>query len=171
MEIITLYCSVLLSILFLSTGLDKFLHFYKHVVSTRKYDLIPARFIKIVIALMGTLELYVSIGLLIKTWKESAGLVAIVLLIIYTYAMVHQMRKGSKNLNCGCGGLIGDQEITWKSIARNAVLIMGVVVTYIFPQEFMMNSILPTYLSSILIILITSISLKMIEFKKIENVK
>lgn len=99
METIALYCSVIMSLLFLSTGADKFLHFNKHIKSTGEYDLIPTFLNKPVIVLLGILEVFISIGLLVGKGKEGAGILGIIILVIYTCAMAHQIRKGREILS------------------------------------------------------------------------
>jgi uncharacterized membrane protein YphA (DoxX/SURF4 family) len=172
-ESISLYCAILMSILFLSTGIDKFLRFHRHVASIKNYRIIHSALIKPAAITLGALEVSISLCLLIGKGHEIAVIIGLIMLITYTCAMVHQLRKGDKNLNCGCGGLIGNHTITWKSVGRNIFLIVCLLIVEAFTNEhyYTINTIIPTVLSSSLFVLITITALKLIEYKKVFNLK
>jgi hypothetical protein len=168
MEYLALYCSVILSILFLSTGFDKFFHFKKHLSSVERYGLLPEVLNIPAVVLLGVAELYIGAGLMSGIQLNLVVALGSILLAAYMWAMVQQLRKGNR-IDCGCGGLIGSQVITRKSVWRNGVLISGLLSVYMLagagPYDIL--SLVPTVLASTIAVLMVVVLLKVVELKKI----
>lgn len=52
-------------------------------------------------------------------WAQFAGLV---LLAVVTGAVVVNLLRGRTDIDCGCGGASGDQQLSWALVGRNGVL-------------------------------------------------
>lgn len=116
------------SFLFLSTGIDKLLHFNKHskIVSI----VISNNIVKnILFSLLIFSELLTSFTLVVpKKHYETFGLIlTIVLLITYSVFMCYIIlfkKNIIGNVLCNCGGILGDFFIDKKLIIRNILFIV-----------------------------------------------
>lgn len=116
------------SLLFLSTGIDKILHFEKHskIMST----IIDNKSIKnILFSLLIVLELTASVLLFSQnsTFENIGLLLSILILTIYSVFMSYYIlfkENSKKPTLCNCGGVLGDSVIRWKLVLRNVFFII-----------------------------------------------
>lgn len=126
---------ILLATLFLSTGFDKLMKKEEHFVILKEYRIIPEKLNR----LLGTIEIYIEvitgIMLLIGLFVKTFGLIAIFLLLTYSYAIGLNLYRGRKEISCGCGGIAGNHHLSWKLIFRNSILIIILLCVLIFQSS------------------------------------
>jgi uncharacterized membrane protein len=90
-----------LALLFLFTGIDKAFHYGGFVKALGGYVLVPdgaERFLALPVILC---EILVGAGLLVRTWRAPAALLATVLLTLFTIALAVNQRY-APGVECGC---------------------------------------------------------------------
>ncbi|WP_394558031.1 MauE/DoxX family redox-associated membrane protein [Priestia aryabhattai] len=50
-------------------------------------------------------------------------ILAIILFTCFTITILINVIRGNRNIDCGCGGILGDQQISWKIIIRNLLFV------------------------------------------------
>lgn len=83
------------------------------------------------------LQLVASSARILLIWEAAAGLLllpavtrpwgaalAAGLLIVVTGAVVVNLLRGRTEIDCGCGGVEGGQQLSWALVARNGVLVL-----------------------------------------------
>jgi hypothetical protein len=68
------------------------------------------------------LECLVAAGLLVPDLRGYAGALAVGLLAVYAAAIGINLRRGRRDLACGCGGSGEERPIAWWMVWRNGVL-------------------------------------------------
>lgn len=121
-----------------------------------------------------SIRIFIGIGFLLgfATFYVIPG--AILLLIIYTIAIIINLVKGRVDFDCGCGGLVGAHKLSKNLVFRNVLLIFVLIGGFtvqpfsLFAMAFdykffLMNSVY------ILGILVTLTSKEMFDLK--QNIK
>lgn len=125
--ILILALQLVIGIIFISSGVHKISNFSNYISDIKSYKLLP----NYMVVPFG----YFDIGLNVLIFSshvtgkyiELTSLLGIGLLIIYTAALSISLIRGYKNLNCGCGGVVGSHKVSWKLVLRN-LLIIGVLI-------------------------------------------
>lgn len=86
------------------------------------YRLLPAAATPAVALLVALSELLAGIGLVIEPWRASAALLAIALLVTVSSAVAINLGRQRRTIDCGCGGLGEQQQLSWGLVLRNALL-------------------------------------------------
>ena len=90
---------------------------------TLDYQLLPERAARIFAVVLPWLELAVASALIFDVALPIAGLVASLLLICFTIAVIANLRRG-REVACSCYGIIGTKTIGWGTVARNFLLLL-----------------------------------------------
>ena len=91
------------------------------------YQLLPKSLVGLSARIIPPLELAVAAGLLVPALVWPAAIGGSVLLAAFAGAMVINLRRG-RRIKCGCAGASSASRISWALVARNGVLIGGVLV-------------------------------------------
>ncbi len=86
------------------------------------YRLLPEVLSAPVAALIMVAEAAAGVGLLVPAARPWAQIGALVLLGAVTSGVVVNLWRGRSELSCGCGGVSGDQSLSWALVARNVAL-------------------------------------------------
>jgi hypothetical protein len=86
------------------------------------YDLLPEAWIKPVTYLLISIEIMISLGLMIPAFNTVAMSIAILLLLSYAIAMLINIRRGNTQIECGCGGPV--MYLSYDLVLRNSLLIL-----------------------------------------------
>ncbi|WP_313891180.1 MauE/DoxX family redox-associated membrane protein [Psychrobacillus sp.] len=127
MELISLSCRIIIGLIFFSSAISKFSNMIEHIVVVRKYQILPPKAVKYFAYLDATIELIASLLILFGYRIELASLVILALVIVYTIAIIVNLIRGNRNMSCGCGGIIGDHNLSWLLPIRN-ILICSIMV-------------------------------------------
>jgi uncharacterized membrane protein YphA (DoxX/SURF4 family) len=127
MKWIRLLSIVFLALLFLFTGFDKAFHYGGFVKALAGYVLVPPgaeRFLALPVLLT---EILVGIGLLVRSWRIPAALLAATLLTLFTVALAVNQRF-APGVECGCWFTVTLGRASAAHIAQNVVL-LGLAVS------------------------------------------
>ena len=101
--------------------------------AVRAYRLLPERLTVPAAFFLIALELLVVLGLLASNPAWTAAAAA--LLCLYAMAMLINLGRGRRELDCGCGGPSGRQKIGFGLVLRNLVLAAMALLTVLVPAS------------------------------------
>ena len=94
------------------------------------YPLIPSSLIGLLVPSLIVLEIGLAIGLLVPVVTAMVGLIAALVLGVYTLVLAAGLVQGDRMQDCGCGGLVGRQPPGGWMLGRNILLItMAITVS------------------------------------------
>ena len=120
-------CRGSLALLWFNSSLGKLRAFDDHRKAIARYELLPDFLIPPFARLLPLIEFSTGIGLLLV---DAVAFASISLLAIYSIAIAINLRRGRRDLDCGCGGPTLRQGLSEGLIIRNAALAVasGVVL-------------------------------------------
>lgn len=144
MILISLSLKYILILILLSSSFGKIRNFKEHIHSIREYKILPNNTVQVFAYLDVAVESIVGLTLLIGYFQREMATVASVLIIIYTSAIIINLLRGRRDLDCGCKGAVGSHSISWKLVLRNCIL-MGlsfwlIIFTDYLSQQHIFNS-------------------------------
>ena len=110
-----------LALLFASAGLHKLRDLRHFTEVLRAYRVLPEGAVHLA-PLVPLAELMVAAGLSLSAARFSAGLGGAALLLTYAAAIAVNLRRGRRDLACGCGGPDDARPIAPWMVARNLML-------------------------------------------------
>ncbi len=122
--------NISLVLIFLTSLVEKIIKYKISLEHISAYKIIPMSFIKSFFTLTMIIHLFISISLIFNIYFEVGTILAIFIIIIYTIAIVINLIRKVK-IDCGCVGLLGDHEISWKLVWRNLFIVLLIAVNYI----------------------------------------
>lgn len=111
------------SLLFASAALHKWRDVRRFGEVFAAYGLVPAALAPLSV-LVPALESATALGLLIGPLRRSACAAAMLLLASYAAAVAINLRRGRRDLACGCGGPYDPRPIAGYMVWRNVALIV-----------------------------------------------
>jgi hypothetical protein len=94
------------------------------------YRLLPETLVGPFAVALPALEAIAAIALLIVPYRSAGAALALALLLGVTGAVVVNLTRGRTHIDCGCGGPEGEQRLSWGLVARNAVLMAAVALSF-----------------------------------------
>lgn len=153
MALVVMFQNVL-AFLFLSTFLHKTLNYHEHIRIMNAYHLVPARFAIPSFILFAAAELAIGLSLLLSGVTLYHVVSIGSLLSIYTFAIGFNLMRGHRHINCGCGGILENEQLSWGLVLRNLLLGFSVVgiwkshtlytgeIAFIYRLELLMLSLI-----------------------------
>lgn len=181
MDLFLLAVRIIVGFLFLSSAISKLNSMTEHIVTVRKYKIIPSRMVRFFSYFETIVELIASILIIIGYKVELAGFIILALLVSYTVAVIINLFRGNTNISCGCGGVVGNHKLSWYLPVRNVFFSIGVIFliinqNYIFTVESILTTnhkslidsvyIFSIVISSLLFMMIYSNITSIIQIKK-----
>lgn len=123
MSYISTLLTFIIATLFFLTAFDKIIHWKVHLISIREYQIINASLASKALALFIISELFISLSLFIYGITTLNIVLCIFLLVLYSAAILINLRRGYKNISCGCGSVFENDELNISIIIRNIILI------------------------------------------------
>jgi len=99
------------------------------------YALLPQRAIDVVARAIPLIEITVAIGLLLRVSREAAALVSTLLLGLYALAIAINLRRGRRELDCGCLGFGRRSTISMTLLWRNGALVLASLAAGVLPRR------------------------------------
>ncbi len=96
------------------------------VSDINNYHLLPANWASYAAIAVPAFELAVALALVTGVAMRGAALVAVGMLVAFTFAITQAILRGI-NVDCGCFGAATQARTDWSSVVRNGVLIMAAV--------------------------------------------
>ncbi len=87
------------------------------------YDLLPPRGSALAAPLLAGAEVALAAGLLVRPLAAPAALATAALLVVYAGAMLVNLRRGRRDIDCGCAGPARRRPLGAGLVARNGVLV------------------------------------------------
>lgn len=126
------------------------MNFSHHVKTIHAYQVLPdnlvGKFAKIDVAL----EIIIGVGLLTLHFNSLFLTMSAFLIAVYTIAIGINLFKGRTDIDCGCGGIVGESKISYKLIVRNITIIILIALSLMYVQNFII-SFSEVYVLSLLI--------------------
>jgi hypothetical protein len=98
------------------------------------YALLPQRAVAIVARALPLIEITVAIGLVLRVSREAAALASALLLGLYAVAIAINLRRGRRELDCGCLGSGRRNTISMTLLWRNAALVLASLAAGLLPR-------------------------------------
>lgn len=112
-----------IAILLVFTGLDKAFHYDGFVRALTNYVLVPPQAAPYLAAPVIVIEVVLGVGLLLPGWKRPAALVTVLLIGLFTGAVLINYLYGSRGV-CGCWFSLTLASGTGMHIAQNLLIII-----------------------------------------------
>ena len=125
---------VCLALLFASASLHKLGDPGHFAEVLRAYQVLPEGAVRLA-PLVPLAELSVAAGLLPFATRFGAGLGGAGLLVAYAAAIAVNLRRGRRDLACGCGGPDDARPIAPWMVARNLMLALGLLAITLVPWK------------------------------------
>ena len=96
------------------------------------YQLVPESWLHPLATALPLLELAAGVLLLVASTRTLGAFLAALLLLVVTGAVVINLLRGRRDIDCGCGGLsahVGEQTLSWGLVVRNLVLLGAVLAS------------------------------------------
>lgn len=145
-DYITPLVASFLAILLLTSVTEKLINWRKSIDKITAYKIIPKKFNGFVFFAGTLLEIYLAIKLIINQFSLVDCILYSILLLTYSVAIAINLYKGHIRISCGCGGVLESDQLSWKHLLRNSLLVIFGVITYlnktnieIFTLEFAIN--------------------------------
>lgn len=119
----------ILVVLFAVSAVDKVAHYPGFVNALRDYTLIPQGWAPFLAPIIIQLELLIAVGLLLRSWRPGAALIAVFTLGLFTAALAVNYFSGGKGI-CYSWFTITLAEGNKKHIAQNLVLMASAACTW-----------------------------------------
>jgi hypothetical protein len=98
-------------------------------VAVANYRLLPDALVVPVAVALPALEAMAGVGLLVDGLRVAGAALAITAVGSATAAVAINVSRGRTDVDCGCGGIEGHQRLSWGLVARNALLLAGLVAS------------------------------------------
>ncbi len=146
MEIMVVFIRFLFSIMFLSSAISKLKKLEYHRIIIQEYKILPPSLVKIFSRFDVLGELVIGTLFLLGLFHKTASALAILLLSIYSVAILVNLLRGNRNISCGCGGVVGNHKLSWWLVLRNLALIL--IAVWLYNSESILGS-LDAFLSGV----------------------
>lgn len=123
LEIFTLLIRIGLTSILVTSAFSKFKDMSGHEESIRNYEIVPDRFVRRLGRLNVWTELILGLLILLGIFYKTSIILFLLLMSAYTTAIIVNLLRGRTDLSCGCGGIVGENLISWKLVVRNAVIL------------------------------------------------
>ncbi|WP_164669834.1 MauE/DoxX family redox-associated membrane protein [Virgibacillus doumboii] len=169
MGIFSITIALFFAYVFMFSAVTKIKGLSDHVKIFTSYEILPHQF-SIPFSLGFIAIEVISSLLIIFRFHAVIGIIMLgILTFIYTLAILINLLRGRKDLSCGCGGVLGDHNISYKLISRNILIISGLFLVYLLPSGEIL--LVPYVLLNILVISGFCLYLIVIEMQTIKRLR
>lgn len=146
----------LLAAIFLFSAFGKLRDRRAFVSIVLDYHILPKHWARRFAAVLPWLEMAVGLMLLLGLSTRIAAALSGLLLLTFIVAMGVNLRRGRKDLNCGCAGVRHHRKISGKLILRNTLLVLLSAQVMLWGQD---SPIVQSAFLSLLVFLMTHVLL------------
>ncbi len=125
---LALTAMLLLAAIFASAAMTKLRALDQFAGVVENYALLPAPLLRPVVLLLPAVELAAAVGLLVPATRPYAAAVLVLLLLIFAAAMAINLRRGRRDIDCGCHLGLLKQRISWPLVVRNLLVALFALV-------------------------------------------
>lgn len=123
-----------LAALWLAAGWHKLTDLKAFERSLQAYDIAPRAMLPWLRVLLPILELALAAGLLIAPTRPAAGALGALLLMGYGVTIAYNLRRGRRDLDCGCVGFGARSQISQALVWRNAIAAAASLTAGLLPR-------------------------------------
>ncbi|MYL43941.1 MauE/DoxX family redox-associated membrane protein [Virgibacillus salexigens] len=127
MNIFVLALCHILGIVFLTSSIDKIFKYKEFIIDIQNYKILPSKSEKVFAIVVILSQLFCAFNFIFYQMNYINLGIALTLILCFTIAIIINLFRNNK-INCGCGGIVGDKQISWSTIARNFFLILIILV-------------------------------------------
>jgi hypothetical protein len=128
-EILALFCSMVVAVVFLTSGVMKLVDKKTFVAVVRDFALLPDSVATFLGTVLPYFEILIAVTLILDIYRGVLLGVAIVLLTSFATAVSINLLRGRSYISCGCFGAHENSPLTWSLVSRNLLLIGVAVVS------------------------------------------
>ncbi|MDU5142788.1 MAG: MauE/DoxX family redox-associated membrane protein [Paenibacillus dendritiformis] len=121
-EALSVFCRLLLALIFISSCVSTLRQWHAHIGIIKDYDLLPEALVKWFAVLEHSVKWLVGMLLFWGSYSSSAAITGSGLLLIYSIAIMINLLRGTREISCGCGGIVGNHSLSWTLVLRNLLL-------------------------------------------------
>lgn len=122
-EIFALFCSMVVAVLFLTSGVMKLADKKTFVAVVRDFALLPDSAATFLGTVLPYFEILIAVNLILDIYRGALLAVVIVLLTSFVGAVSINLLRGRSYISCGCFGAHENSPLTWSLVSRNLLLI------------------------------------------------
>ncbi|MBO8157189.1 MAG: hypothetical protein H0Z32_12075 [Bacillaceae bacterium] len=141
MKLILILASIFFGYLYLFSFLSKVRNIDEHISIIYQYKIIPYGFVNTFFKINLTVELVLSFMFLVGAKLILAIYLSITLLALYTIAILVNLFRGNTEIDCGCGGILGNHKLSYKLVFRNLLLIFLTIEVYFLYKNYSLLTI------------------------------
>lgn len=131
--ILTLF-RIILGGIFIWASLDKIIHPQQFAKSVENYHLVPLQFVNLFAIILPHVEILSGLLLIAGFFPRSNALIIMVMLFMFTGAMVLAMVRGI-DIGCGCFKAAGGHKVGYDLLVRNSILILCCLPIILFDNN------------------------------------
>jgi uncharacterized membrane protein YphA (DoxX/SURF4 family) len=137
--------TVSLAALWLTAGLHKLMDLKAFELSLEAYDIAPRTMLPLLARLLPVAELALAAGLTAEPTRAAAGTLGAVMLTAYGAAIAVNLRRGRRDLDCGCVGFGARSRISPALVWRNAIAALASLSAGLLPRAERVSSWMDTW--------------------------
>jgi hypothetical protein len=135
LESITIGAAILIAAVMASAAVFKLVRLGAFRSELEDYDLLPTALIPLSAVLIPALELLSAVLILMPSMRVWGALLTVLLLAVFSGALVINLRRGRSSISCACFGR-SSQALGWDLVIRNVLLIgAAILVGAAAPRE------------------------------------
>lgn len=134
-----------LAALWLAAGLHKLADLKAFERSLEAYDIVSRTILPLLGVLLPIMELALAAGLLIAPTRPAAGALGAFLLTGYGAAIGFNLRRGRRDLDCGCMGFGAQSQISAALVWRNGIAAVASLAAGLLPRTERVSSWIDTW--------------------------
>lgn len=123
MESIFLVIRFVIFLIFFSSGIEKIKEIEKHEGAVADFKILPSKVVPLFSRIDPVLEIIISVCIFFSLFLKINIFLGLIILIIYTTAIVINLLRGRYKISCGCGGVVGTHNLSWWLVSRNFLII------------------------------------------------
>jgi uncharacterized membrane protein YphA (DoxX/SURF4 family) len=124
---ITLALRIWIGGFFVFAAVDKVLTPAVFATSISHYGMVPNEVVNIMALVLPWLELVAGVLLILGVKVRASALLCALMLVMFTGAVAWAVINGL-DIDCGCFGAQGAEEVSWWKVAKNSAMILGCLV-------------------------------------------
>jgi hypothetical protein len=125
----------MLGYIFLTSCLSKLSNVQSHYLTISAYKVVPDRFVYSITLIDITVEFITALTLIFGIFLKISLFNSVLLLLTYSTAILINLLRGRTELECGCGGVVGNKKISNSLIVRNVGLLL-ISLIFILQTDF-----------------------------------
>ncbi|MNC26929.1 Methylamine utilization protein MauE [compost metagenome] len=135
MDSLALGFRLLVAVMFLTSFLEKIRNYNLHLFILKDYKIIPHKLVNLFGALDVIAQILIALSFILGVWIYAGYVTSSILLFTYAIAISINLLRGRNNISCGCGGLVGNHQISWWLVFRNLLIVSMLILLCYLPNE------------------------------------